>query len=581
MAIEKIRHSLAHILAAAVQELYPGTRFGIGPAIENGFYYDFDLSSVASGEGGFSSEDLPKIEKKMRDLLKKDIKFKKKIVFKAEARKLFKNQPYKLELIEEMKDKNVSIYESGKFVDLCKGPHVKSTKEISPDAFKLTRIAGAYWRGSESNPMLTRIYGVAFKTKKELENFLKKEKEAEKREHRKLNEVLDLYQISEEIGPGLVIWKPKGAVVRNIIEDFWRKEHQKRGYLYVFSPHIGKIGLWEKSGHTKFYKENMFPPIEIDKIKYQLKPMNCPFHVQVYQSKIRSYKDLPLRLCELGTVYRYEKTGVLHGLFRVRGFTQDDAHIFCRPDQIHQEIIGVIDLALFMLKSFGFKDIEIDLSLRDPKEKAKYLGNDKIWKKAENALAYALKEKGLKYKEVVGEAVFYGPKIDLKLKDSLGRFWQGPTIQIDFNFPEKFNLNYIDDKGRKRRVVMIHRTVLGAMERFLANLLEHYAGAFPLWLSPEQVWVIPVGSGHKKYAKTVRELSSDSNLRVRVKDAAETVSKKIREGEIQKIPYLLVVGDKEMKTKSVRVRQRGKGDIGPVKLKKFIEKVEKENKNKI
>jgi len=424
--------------------------------------------------------------------------------------------------------------------------------------------------------MLQRIYGVAFKTKKELEDFLKIQEEAEKRDHRKIGRGLDLFSINEKIGPGLVLWHPKGAILRDIIEDFWKKEHRKQGYQYVYTPHIANIKLWEKSGHTKFYIENMYPPMEIDEVEYQLKPMNCLAHVQIYKDQIRSYRDLPIRYCELGTVYRYEKSGVLHGLMRVRGFTQDDAHIFCQPVKLSEEIKGVLDLTIFMLEAFGFKEYKIDLSLRNPTEKEKYLGTDRIWKKSENALIYALKKSKLKYREAIGEAVFYGPKIDIHLIDSLGRAWQGPTIQVDFNFPEKFDLNFINQKGRKQRVVMIHRTILGSMERFVGTLIEHYGGAFPLWLSPEQIWIIPVGSRHQKYAQLVREHFSNCGFRVEVKNKAETVSKKIREGEIQKIPYLLVVGDKEMKTKSVRVRERKKGDIGIMKIESFLKKAKNE-----
>ena len=428
--------------------------------------------------------------------------------------------------------------------------------------------------------MLQRIYGVAFKTKKELERHLFFLEEAEKRDHRKLGRDLELFSQSEEIGPGLILWQPKGSIVREIIENFWKEEHRKRGYQLVSTPHIGKLDLWKKSGHWEFYRENMYSPIEMKGEKYLLKPMNCPFHCQIYKSKIRSYRDLPLRLWELGTVYRYEKGGVLHGLMRVRGLTQDDAHIFCQPEKLVEEIKGVLDLSIFMLRAFGFKEYKIDLSLRDPTEKEKYLGTGKIWRKAENALIYALKESKLKYKKAIGEAVFYGPKIDIHLIDSLGRTWQGPTIQVDFNFPEKFDLNYINKKGKKQRVIMVHRTVLGSLERFFGCLLENYAGALPLWLSSEQIWIIPVGSRHRKYAQSVRELFSDKGFRVEVKDKAETVSKKIREGELQKIPYLLVVGDKEMKTKSVRVRERKKGDIGPIKLDKFLEKIKNEVKKK-
>jgi len=438
LKIEIIRHSISHVLAAAVEQLFPGVKFGIGPVIKDGFYYDFDNLKI-------SKEDLSKIEEKMRQLIKQDLKFAKKEISQAEAKKIFKNQPYKLELLAGLK--KITIYKTGDFVDLCRGPHIKSTKEIKSNVFKLTKIAGAYWRGDEKNKMLQRIYGVAFNSQKELNEYLAKQIEAEKRDHRQLNQMLDLYQISDEVGAGLIILHPKGAIIREEIEKFWKQEHQKHGYQYVSSPHIGKLDLWKKSGHWEFYRENLYPPMEIEGNQYLLKPMNCPFHVQIYQSQIRSYKELPIRYCELGTVYRYEKTGVLHGLLRVRGFTQDDAHIFCRPDQLAQEVVGVLNLALFMLKSFGFKEYQFELAVRDAKAKKKnYLGSDKIWQKAEKALVYALEKKKLKYYRAEGEAVFYGPKIDIKLIDALGRGWQGPTIQVDFNFPEKFDLNYIDNK---------------------------------------------------------------------------------------------------------------------------------------
>jgi len=582
MKIDTIRHSLAHILAYAVQELYPGTKFGIGPAIENGFYYDFDLSK------SLTPEDLPKvaeskasspplaslrvIEDKMRELIKQDIIFKKKKITKKEAQKIFKDQPYKLELINELKKDEITIYESGDFIDLCKGPHIKSTKEINPGAFKLTKIAGAYWRGNEKNPMLTRIYGVAFQTKKELDNFLFKEAEAEKRDHRVLGQKLELFSFDEEIGAGLPLWHPRGAILRKIIEDYLYQELTSQGYQWVVTPHIANLKIWKTSGHWDLYRESMYSPIKIDQDEYLLKPMNCPFHVKIYQSKIRSYKDLPLYLAELGTVYRYERSGVLHGLTRVRGFTQDDAHIFCTPDQISQEITKLLKSGLKILKTFGFKDWEIYLSTRPEK----YAGNLKSWQKATNSLKYVLKKLKLKYQIDPGGGVFYGPKIDLKIKDSLGRLWQCTTIQVDFNLPERFNLNYIDQNGKKKRPIMIHRALLGSLERFIGVLLENYAGALPLWLSPEQIWIIPVGSRHEKYAQKVKkELSS---FRIKVRSQNETVSKKIREGELQKIPYLLVVGDKEMKTKSVRVRERKKGDVGMIKLIKFVKKVKKEIK---
>ncbi len=585
-------------MALAIQELFPGVKFGIGPAIENGFYYDFDFSEVkivnpksqapnpkqipnsnnqnSKQEFKLTLNDLPKIEKKMKKLIKQDIKFKKKVISKTEARKIFKDQLYKLELIKELPDKTVFIYQSGNLIDLCKGPHIKSTKEINPNAFKLTKIAGAYWKGDEKNKMLARIYGVAFTTKEELEKYLHLKKEAEKRDHRLLGKKLELFIIDEEVGAGLPIWLPQGAILRKVIENYLYEELVKQGYKWLYTPHIGNINLWKKSGHWNFYRENIYSPIKIDEEEYLLKPMNCPFHIKVYQSKIRSYKDLPLKFAELGTVYRYEKSGVLHGLTRVRGFTQDDAHIFCTPDQMANELISLLKYGLEILKTFGFNDLQIYLSTR-PK---KFMGSLKMWQKATNSLKYAFSKLKLKYQIDPGGGVFYGPKIDIKIKDSLGREWQCSTFQIDFNLPKAFNVFYIDNKGKKKEPIMVHRALLGSLERFIGVLLEHYAGALPLWLSPTQVWVIPIGARHEKYAgKIAKEISGDG-YRCELKDEKETVSKKIREGEIQKIPYMLVVGDKEMKTKSVRVRERKKGDIGMVKLDKFIEELKKEIKKK-
>jgi len=566
MKIETIRHSLAHILAIAVQEFYPGAKFGIGPAIEQGFYYDFDLPKT------LTLKDLPKIEKRMKEIIKQNIKFEKRVVSKKKAQEIFKKQPYKSELIKELPGKTVSIYQSGNFIDLCKGPHIRSTKEIPTDAFKLTKIAGAYWRGSEKNPMLTRIYGIAFNNKKKLDDHIKLQEEAEKRDHRILGQKLDLFHIDENIGSGLILWHPKGAILKKIIEDFALNEYLKADYKLVSTPHIAKLNLWKTSGHTNFYQENMFPPIHLKEIAkeekddYQLKPMNCPFHIAIYKTKIRSYKDFPIRYTEMGTVYRYEKSGVLHGLTRVRGFTQDDAHIFCIPEQLSQELVSTLQLTSKIFKTFDFKDFEVYLSTR-PK---KYVGTLKSWEKSTNSLKYALEKSKIPYKIDPGEGVFYGPKIDIKIKDSLGRAWQCTTIQVDFNLPERFEVTYIDEKGKKQQPIMIHRALLGSLERFTGILIEHYAGAFPLWLSPVQIWIIPISSQHKKYAETVEKQLSIEGFRIEVRDENETVSKKIREGEIQKIPYLLVVGDKEIKTKSVRVRQRGKGDIGEMKLNNFI-----------
>ena len=605
MKIETIRHSLAHIMACTVEELFPGVKFGIGPAIENGFYYDFQFSA----EKNLTPEDLPRIaenkassltlaslqviEKRMKELIKQNIKFEKRIITESEAKKIFKDQPYKLELVKEQKTENknreIIVYQCGNFIDLCRGPQVKSTLQLHSgqakeviNAFKLTKIAGAYWRGSENNPMLTRIYGVAFKTKGELDSYLLKEREAEQRDHRLLGQKLDLFHINENVGPGLILWHPKGALLKKIIMDYALNEYMKNGYQLIDSPHIGKLSLWETSGHTGFYKENMMPPMRLaeigeeEKDSYQIKPMNCPFHIAVYKTRIRSYKDLPLRYTEMGTVYRYEKSGTLHGLVRVRQITQDDAHIFCTTEQLHQELFSTVKLTYKILKAFGFKEFNVYLSTQ-PK---KYVGPPKIWEKAENSLKYSLKKLKIKYETDSGGGAFYGPKIDIKIKDSLGRPWQCTTIQLDFNIPERFDANYIDQKGKKQRVIMIHRALLGSIERFIGVLLEHYGGALPLWLAPEQIWIIPVNSQHEKYSKEIGKVLQLSGLRLQIKDGNETVSKKIREGEIQKIPYLLVIGDKEVKAKSVRVRQRGKGDIGMISLTKFVEGVKMEIERK-
>ena len=563
--LETIRHSLSHIMALAVQELYPGTKFGIGPAIENGFYYDFELKN------NLTPTDLPGIEKKMKEFLKRNIVFKKKIVSKAEAKKIFKEQPYKLDLIEELEGKTVSLYKTADFTDLCKGPHVKSTKEINPDGFKLTKIAGAYWRGRESNKMLTRIYGVAFGSKKGLDDYLLKEEAAEKRDHRLLGQKLELFMFDDEVGAGLPLWMPKGAILRKIIEDYLYKELTSQGYQWVTTPHIAKLNLWQTSGHWNLYRENMYSPIKIDEEEYMLKPMNCPFHVKIYNSKIRSYKDLPLKLAELGTVYRYEKSGVLHGLTRVRGFTQDDAHLVCTAGQLSDELTKLLKSAIKILNKFGFKDFDIYLSTRPEK----YAGTTAIWEKATNALKYVLKNLKLKYEVDPAGGVFYGPKIDIKVKDSLGRPWQCTTIQVDFNLPERFKMTYINEKGKKETPIMIHRALLGSLERFIGVLLEHYAGNLPFWLSPVQIWIIPITDRHKKYAEKITKELSSLNFRVELKDENETVSKKIRGGEIQRIPYLLVVGDEEIDKKGVRIRERGKGDLGLTKLNKFLDNLKK------
>jgi threonyl-tRNA synthetase len=558
-------------MAAAVQELYPGIKFGIGPAIENGFYYDFDFSKNKT------DTDLLKIELKMKEIIKNDVSFKKKKISKKEANKLFVKEPYKLDLIKELKEKEISIYQSGNFIDLCKGPHVKSSGEIPSDGFKLTRLAGAYWRGDEKNKMLTRIYGLAFENKEKLDEYIKLQEEAEKRDHRVLGQKLELFLIDEEVGAGLPIWLPKGAILRKVIEDYLYQELTDQKYDWLYTPHIGNLNLWKTSGHWNFYKENMYSPIKIDEEEYLLKPMNCPFHVKAYNFKIRSYRDLPLFFAELGTVYRYERSGTLHGLTRVRGFTQDDAHTICTPEQMPEELANLLEFALKVLETFGFKEYTIYLSTKPEK----YAGSDENWKKATDTLKNVIENLKLSYKTDPGGGVFYGPKIDIKIKDSLQREWQCTTIQFDFNLPERFKMTYVDEKGKKQEPFMIHRAILGSMERFIGVLLEHYAGNLPLWLSPVQVWVVPIGSDHRQYAEEIQKKLKSLGIRIEAKTEAETVSKKIREGEIQKIPYILVVGDKEIKAGSVRVRQRQKGDIGEIKLDEFIEKIISETEKKI
>jgi len=552
MDISTLRHSASHVLAQAVKMLFPKVKFGIGPAIDDGFYYDFDNIKL-------TPEDLKKIEEKMNEIIKKDLPFKKQVVIKQKAKKLFKDQPYKLELLKEMKDP-ITTYQQGDFIDLCAGPHISSTGLIK--AFKLLSIAGAYWKGSEKNKMLQRIYGTAFSTQKELDDFLKLKEEAEKRDHLKLGKELEIFSIHQDVGAGLVHWHPNGAIIRNIIEDFWKQEHRKKGYLYVYTPHIGNIGLWKKSGHWTFYRESMYSPMKIDKTEYLIKPMNCPFHIQIYQTRLRSYKELPIRYCELGTVYRYERAGTLHGLTRVRGFTQDDSHIFCTPYQLQSEIENVLDLALYMMSTFGFKDIKIYLSIRDPKKKDKFLGDDKSWKNAEDSLEKALQKKKLKYEVQEGEAVFYGPKIDIKVVDSLKREWQGPTIQVDFNFPEKFDITYEGEDSKKHRVIMIHRTVLGSMERFIGCLIENYGGKFPIWLSPIQIILMTVTNRNIDFAKNLKQEFEKHNLRVQLDNRAETISKKVRDAQLSKVPYMITIGDKEQQTNKLAIRTRdGKVEV--------------------
>ncbi len=563
--LEKLRHSCAHVMAEAVLEMFPEAKLGIGPAIENGFYYDFDLPR------SLTPDDLREIEARMRRIIRGNHPFVRREVSREEAKKLFSDQPYKLELIEEMPEGEViSIYTQDTFTDLCKGPHLEHTGQIPLNGFKLLSIAGAYWRGDERRPMLQRIYGTAWPTKEDLEAYLHKLEEIERRDHRRLGRELDLFSIHEEAGAGLIHWHPKGGLIRSIIEDFWRKEHFKRGYDIVYSPHIGKAQLWETSGHLDFYRENMYSPMDIEGQEYFIKPMNCPFHIMMYKTRTRSYRDLPLRWAELGTVYRYERSGVLHGLMRVRGFTQDDAHIFCRPDQVEDEIVGCLDLALDMLSAFGFEEYEVVLSVWDPEHKEDYIGSEEMWEMAEGSLVKALERKGLSYERAKGEAAFYGPKIDIKIKDALGRAWQCTTIQFDFNLPERFDMTYMGPDGREHRPYMVHRTILGSMERFFGVLVEHYAGAFPVWLAPEQVRIIPIADRHNEYAYRVQGRLKEVGLRAEVDDSSERMEAKIRRAQLEKIPYMLVVGDREVEGGTVAVRLRTGEDLGPKPVEEFI-----------
>ncbi len=568
---EILRHSTSHILAQAVLHLFPNAKYTIGPAIENGFYYDFDLDEP------LTEEDLSKIEEEMKKIVNEKLEFKRIELPKDEAIRLFKdlNQPYKVEIIEEIEGNTVSIYKQGDFTDLCRGPHIPSTSYAK--YFKLLNVAGAYWRGDERNKMLQRVYGTAFATSERLNNYLNFLEEAKKRDHRKLGKELDLFSIQEEIGPGLILWHPKGAMIRKIIEDFWRDEHIKRNYYFVYTPHIAKVELWKTSGHWDFYRENMFSPMEVDKGSYMVKPMNCPFHIAIYKSKTRSYRDLPLRFAELGTVYRYERAGVLHGLLRVRGFTQDDAHLFVQPEKLEEEIIGVVEFAKYMIETFGFKNYNIYLSTRPEK----FVGSLENWELATNALRVALETLHMSYKVDPGEGVFYGPKIDIKLVDAIGREWQGPTIQVDFNLPERFDVTYIGEDGKEHRPIMIHRVVLGSMERFFGTLIEQYAGAFPLWIAPVQVRLVPIADRHIEYAKSVQEKLLLNGIRAEVDERAEKMNAKIRDAEAEKVPYILVVGDKEVANGSVSVRKRKSGDLGAMALEEFIRKILEEIKNRV
>ena len=563
---EIYRHSASHIMAHAVKEIFPAVKLAIGPATDEGFYYDFDMDRP------FTPEDLSLIENKMKELIKKDNPFTRKTMPRKDAIELFKKmgEDYKAELLSEIADDEVSVYEEGGFVDLCRGPHVPATGSIK--AFKLLSIAGAYWRGSEKNKMLQRIYGTAFADEKSLKDYLVFLEEVKKRDHRKLGKELDLFSISEDIGPGLILWHPNGAIIRKTIEDFWRDEHYKAGYNLLYSPHIAKLNLWQRSGHLDFYRENMYSPMEIDGIEYELKPMNCPFHISIYRSSLRSYRELPIRYAELGTVYRYERSGVLHGLLRVRGFTQDDAHIFCREDQIESEISSILDFTLFILKTFGFDSYDVYLSTMPEK----YVGTLENWESSTNALKQALEKKGLSYQVDPGEGVFYGPKIDIKIKDSLNRSWQCSTIQVDFNNPERFDVTYRGSDGKDHRPIMIHRALMGSLERFFGILIEHYAGAFPLWLAPVQIGILTIAERHSDYALKTADTLKLNGIRIETNLENEKIGYKIREATIRKVPYLVIIGDKELAENKLTVRKRNGENMGSFTIDELIQMIKTE-----
>ncbi len=556
--LARMRHSAAHLMAEAVQEVFPDARFGIGPAIQDGFYYDFQLPR------SLTPEDLAEIEQRMAANRDKAERFEREVVSRDEALQIFAENPYKVELIEQLPaDEIITTYQQGHFLDLCRGPHVESTKEIGP--FKLLSVAGAYWRGDEKRPMLQRIYGTAFPTQAELEAHLHRLEEAQKRDHRRLGRELDLFSVNEEIGPGLILWHPNGAMVRYLVEQFEQKEQLARGYDLVYTPHIASEKIYQTSGHLETYRENMYSPMSIEEVDYYLKPMNCPGHIMIYKSRVHSYRDLPIRFAELGTVYRYERSGTLHGMLRVRGFTQDDSHIFCTPDQVIDEVAGVIDLAMHMAKVFGY---EFQAYLATRPEKA--IGTEDVWEHAMDDLRRAMDLRGLTYKIDEGGGAFYGPKIDIKWVDALGREWTGPTIQVDFNLPERFDVNYIAEDGERHRAVMIHRTLLGSMERFVGGLVEHYAGAFPAWLAPTQAMIIPITDDQFAYAHEVAQTLRDAGLRVEVNDRRDRMQAKIREAQMQKVPYMLVIGKREAADGAVAVRLRNGRDLGAMPVAEFL-----------
>ena len=564
----RMRHSAAHVLATAVLDVFPTAQLGIGPPTDEGFYYDFMLPR------SLTPDDLVQIESLMESHKHANYAFEYKECEREDLVKYFREekQPFKVELIDDLpSDETLSTYTSGPFIDLCRGPHVQSTGQIG--AYKLLSVAGAYWRGDEQRPQLQRIYGTAFATQAALDDHLNRIEEAKKRDHRVLARQLDLFSISPIVGAGLVLWHPKGGIIREALENFWRTEHRQRGYDLVYSPHIGRKELWETSGHTHWYSDGLFPEMELENQTFINKPMNCPFHVQIFASSTRSYRDLPLRLGELGAVYRYERSGTLHGALRVRGFTQDDAHIFCRRDQFVDEVSGVIDLTKMILDTFGFSNYAMDVSVRGDDDRDKYVGEDGLWELAEQGLVEALDRHGLNYRRVPGEAAFYGPKIDVQLVDAIGRTWQLTTIQVDFNLPDRFDITYETSDGNRERPVMIHRAILGSMERFVAILIEHFAGAFPLWLSPVQAVIIPIADRHAAYGQQVIAQLASAGLRVELDDRSERMNRKIRDAQVQKVPYMLIVGDRDMNASQISVRLRNGEDLGGMSVDAFLDTV--------
>jgi threonyl-tRNA synthetase len=570
-SLEVFRHSSAHLLAAAVLELFPETKLGHGPATETGFFYDFYRPTP------FTPEDLEKIEKKMQELVNQDIPYAQEFLPRDQGLQQFKSEGdfMKCHFIEQFTkpDETISIYRTGKFTDFCRGPHVPSTGKIK--AFKLLNIAGAYWLGDEKNPQLQRIYGTSFYSKKELDEFIKQQEEAKKRDHRVLGQQLDLFSIQELAGPGLIFWHPKGGIMRKLMEDWMRDEYLRRGYALVYTPHVARRQLWQTSGHEGFYAQNMFDVMELDDAEYRLKPMNCPFHILIYKDSLKSYRDLPVRLGELGTVYRYERSGVMHGLLRVRGFTQDDAHIFCTPEQVEDEIGGCVDFAIAVLKAYGFDQMQVELSTWDPNDRKSFAGSDDQWNHAQQALEKVLNGRGIPYKTIPGEAAFYGPKIDVKLVDAIGRLWQLSTVQFDFNLPARFGLEYVGEDGQRHQPVMVHRALYGSVERFFGVLIEHYAGNFPVWLSPVQVVMVPIAERHTAYADKVAARLKELGVRVEVDARNEKMNAKIREHALQKVPFMLVVGDKEAEANQVNVRTRGHEKTETISTEDFVTRIQK------